>query len=98
MHRRNFLRAGLALPGIGRMFAQGAASDGWRTFEVTTRVEVLKPSGATRVWVPAALTAGTPYQKTLANTFQCEGGAARMVQTRGDGLGIVTADFPAGVK
>src|ERR1700683_3512253 len=98
MHRRNFLRAALALPGIGRLFAQGAKGDGWRTFEVTTRVEVLKPAGATSVWVPAALTTGTPYQKTLANTFQCEGGTARMVESRADGLGMVAADFPSGVK
>ena len=24
----------------------------WRTFEVTTRVEVVKPAGVTRVWLP----------------------------------------------
>jgi transglutaminase-like putative cysteine protease len=95
MHRRNFIWASLALPHAGRLFAQGGA---WRTFEVTTRVEVLKPSGATRVSVPAALTVNTPYQKTLANTFQCEGGAAKIVESKADALGMVAAEFPAGVK
>ncbi len=96
--RRRFIQAGLALPAAGRLFAQGVKGDGWRTFEVTTRVEVLKPSGTTRVSVPAALITPTPYQKTLANTFQCEGGTAKMVESKEDGLGIVAAEFPAGVK
>ena len=68
----------------------------WRTFEVTTRVEVLKPSGATRVWLPAALLA--PFQRTLANDFKAEGGTAELVENKADVLGIVVAEFPAGVK
>ena len=70
----------------------------WRTFEVTTRVEVLKPSGATRIWVPAALPYPTLYQKTLANTFHAEGGTAKLFETKPDSLGIITAEFPAGVR
>jgi len=103
MHRRDFLRsagvaaAGLALPRRGRLFPWSTTPDGWRTFEVTTHVEVLKPSGTTRVWVPAALVSETPYQKTLANTFDASGGSARMVQRAADSLGIVAAEFPAGV-
>ena len=59
--------------GVGSLFSQVTTSGRWRTFQVTTRVEVLKPSGATRVWVPAALISETPFQKTLANTFNCRG-------------------------
>jgi|SRR6516164_9291503 hypothetical protein len=68
----------------------------WRTFEVTTRVEVLKPSGTTRVWLPAALLA--PFQRTLANDFKAEGGTAELVENKADVLGIVVGEFPAGVK
>ena len=60
MNRRDFLqRAGAASAGL--MFAPraprvaGALPDAWRRFEVMTRVEVVKPVGTTRVWVPAAL-------------------------------------------
>jgi len=70
----------------------------WRTFEVTTRVEVLKPAGATRIWLPAALVGETPFQKTLANTFDVEGGTANMIESKADSLGIVTAEVPAGAK
>ena len=31
----------------------------WRTFEVTTRLEVTDPVGAVRAWVPVPLTSST---------------------------------------
>jgi transglutaminase-like putative cysteine protease len=104
MHRRDFLRsagvvsASLAFPKTARLFALGETPADWRTFEVTTRAEVLKPSGTTLVWLPAALIRDTAYQKTLANDFSAEGGAAEIVQRKADSLGIVSAKFPAGVK
>jgi len=104
MKRRDFLKsAGAASASIaflkpGRLFAEGAAADGWRTFEVTTRAQVLKASGTTRIWIPAALASPTPFQKTLANEFNAEGGTAKMVESKADALGIIAAEFPAGVK
>ncbi len=104
MNRRDFLRsvgiasASLALPGTERLFAKSAMPGHWRTFEVTTRVEVLNSSTATRVWLPVALIGETPFQRTLANRFHAEGGVAKMVESKTDALGIVAAEFPAGVK
>ncbi|MGA3257585.1 MAG: transglutaminase family protein [Bryobacteraceae bacterium] len=104
MNRRNFVRsagavtASLAFPQAERLLAEGATSDGWRTFEVKTRVEILKSPGATRVWLPASLSRKMPFQKTLSNEFRAEGGAGRIVEVRADGLAIVAAEFPAGVK
>jgi transglutaminase-like putative cysteine protease len=104
MKRRDFLRsagiasASFALPKTARLFADSATPSGWRTFEVTTHVKVLTPSGATRVWLPAALLGETPYQRTLANRFIAEGGTAKMVERKADALGIIAAEFPAGVK
>jgi len=100
MHRRGFLQTAGCVS-AGALFSKPglfAAGERWRTFEVTTRVEVLKPSGATRIWVPAALIHETPYQRTLANTFQCDGGTAKTVKTEAENLGIVAAEFPAGVR
>jgi transglutaminase-like putative cysteine protease len=104
MNRRDFLQtisalsAGLALPGARQLLAEAAAPGGWRTFELTTRIEVLKPSGPTRIWVPGALTIQTPFQRTLANAGQAEGGSVRKVQRKADGLEILFADFPEGVR
>jgi transglutaminase-like putative cysteine protease len=104
MHRRHFLQsagavsASVLLPQTRSSRVEAAPSETWRTFEVKTRVEILKPSGATRVWAPAALLSKTPYQRTLSNQFGAEGGKAKIVERSADGLGVVAAEFPAGVK
>ncbi len=105
MNRRDFIWstsvafAGLAMSKAEILWGEQPSSDGWRTFEVTTRVEVLKPVGETKVWLPAALIQNTPFQRTSANKFTADGGEAKLVESSNpQALGIVAATFPAGVK
>jgi len=103
MHRRDFLRftglasAGLAFPSLVPT-ASAQYSDKWRTYEVTTRVEVLKPAGVTRVWLPTPLTTDTVYLKALGNSQQAEGGTAGTAMDPRYGAGIVWAEWDPGVK
>jgi transglutaminase-like putative cysteine protease len=103
MQRRDFLRSAgvvsvaIAFPKAGRMLVEGTAPEAWRTFDVTTSVQVLKPSGTTRIWIPAALVSPTPFQKTLSNDFKAEGATAKLIESSADSLGIIAAEFPAGV-
>ena len=85
--------AGLAFTKFGRAFADTAS--GWRTFEITTKVELLQPEGSSRVWLPAALIVDTPYQRTLSNNFTAAGGAARLSKDKKSALGMVSAVFPS---
>jgi TAT (twin-arginine translocation) pathway-exported protein len=93
MNRRDFLRstgaasASVALARTRNLLAEGTPPDRWRTFEVNTRVEILKPSGVTRVWLPASLIGNTPFQKTLSNEFNAEGGTAEIIKNKTDALG-----------
>jgi transglutaminase-like putative cysteine protease len=104
MNRRDFLSrasgtaASLTLPSVSWLFPQERVTADWRTFEVTTRVQILKSSGSARVWLPAALLGETPYQRTFVNTFDAEGGTAKLIESKPDGLAIVVAEFPAGIK
>ena len=104
MKRREFLKhtgtmcAGLTLLKTSPLFAETPASSYWRTFEVTAQVEVLKPSGVTHVWLPAALHRDTPFQKTLANKFVADGGTAKLTESSEDSVGIVTATYPEHAK
>jgi transglutaminase-like putative cysteine protease len=106
MDRRDFLRlagaasAGIALPGaVSSAFAStGSPANGWRLFEVTTRVEILKPAGTTRVWVPTPLLQDAPYQKSLGNSWQAQGGAAGLGADAKFGAGFVWAEFPTGTR
>jgi len=104
MNRRNFLQttsavcAGLAFSKSLPAFADAIGASAWRTFEVTSRVEVLKPNGETHIWLPAALIRNTPYQRTLSNKFAAENGTAKLTTDRPNALGIVSATYPANAK
>lgn len=104
MNRRDFLlsagasSAGVAFPNAERLLADDGPTASWRTFEVTTRVQIPTYSEATRVWLPTPLIARTPFQRTLSNQFKVEDGKARIVQTEPDALGIVAAEFPRGAS
>jgi transglutaminase-like putative cysteine protease len=105
MNRRDFVRsAGLvttaaALPEASRALAEPLSpADGWRDFEVTTTVEVLKPAGTTRVWLPMPLISDTPYQKSLGNTFKAEGGKTSVKSDATSATGILAAEWPEGAR
>src|SRR5450432_107820 len=105
MNRRNFIQSkgeiceGLAVTKSMPVFADALpAGIGWRTFEVTARVEVLKTSGVTHIWLPSALNRDTPFQRTHSNKFRAEGGSAKLTEDKPNALGIVSATYPANAK
>ena len=105
MNRRAFLRttalASMAPGVLARIPAAWGASAGgdrWRAFEVTTRVEVLNPSGLTRAWVPLPLTEDTDYHKTLGRTWTGNAVNAQAFRDPRYGAGLVVAEWPAGTS
>ncbi len=105
MNRRNFLQstgaicAGLIVAKSIPAFADASQPSGeWRTFEVTTRVEVLKATGVTHIWLPSALIRDTRFQRMHASKFNAEGGTAKLSKDRTNALGIVSATYPANAK
>jgi transglutaminase-like putative cysteine protease len=101
MNRRRFLcrtgmtAAGLALCDRAALLA-AAEPTRWRTFEITTRVRVLQPRGATRVWLPTPL-AVAPYQKTMGDTYHPGGGSAVMIETNANEPDILGCSWDEGV-
>jgi len=99
MKRREFLiagavgGAGLALGNRARAFAQ--APPRWRTFDITTRVEVLQASPTTRVWLPTPLPAA-PYQRTMGDTYHASGGRTVMIETTANEPDILAAVWENG--
>jgi transglutaminase-like putative cysteine protease len=104
MNRRDFLRAnssicaGWALTKAMPVLADTPSGNGWRTFEVVTKVELLKPDGVGHIWLPAPLIRDTPYQHTLSTKFVADGGTAKLSKDKQSVLGIVSATYPANTK
>ena len=76
MDRRSFLAAGAVLPLASAWPGTAAAqartytptAGAWRTFEVTTRLDIASPGGATQAWIPVPAVA-TDWQQSLASTW-----------------------------
>ena len=86
--------AGLRLP-LAAIAAKTTSDAKWRTFEVVTRVEVIKPSGVTRAWVPMPLMPDTEYQKSLGQSWSGNAAAMRVHRDETYGAGIFYAEWPA---
>ena len=104
--RRTFLKntaaaaMAAALPSLN--FAQAPAqrshfapqSGAWRTFEVTTRVDILKPQGVTKVWLPIP-SVNSDYQRSFESSFSSNG-TAKLTQDGQDGAKMLYAEFAEG--
>ena len=103
LSRRSFTKllgsrwAALAFAGARSLAATELAPAGWRTFEVTTRVEVLQRSGETRVWLPVPIVRGTPFQTVLASDVRCDAGRVQQYSGSASHPGMVMARFAPGV-
>jgi transglutaminase-like putative cysteine protease len=104
MDRRTFLKSAgassvamLASARLSRL-AQAQTASGWRTFEVTSRLEIADPSGVTRAWVPLPLAAETEYHRPLGNAWTSNAATARVVRDARYGAELLHAEWPAGEK
>lgn len=90
------LAAGLAAPAFAqaqqRQFAP--APGPWRTFEVTTRVEVADAQGPVRLWLPVP-SVNSPWQESLESSFSTNG-SARYAADAADGARMLQVEFAAG--
>ena len=104
MNRRTFVQSGAAAAALAALprisFSQQLPFDprpgAWRTFETTTRVEVLKASGPTRAWVPLPSVEGE-YQRVAGNSWSGNG-AARLARDGKYGAAMVAAEWGAAEK
>ncbi len=104
MNRRDFLRtnssicAGWALFRAMPALPDTPSAGEWRTFEVVTKVELLKPNGISYIWLPAPLIRNTPYQNTISTRFTAKKGTAKLSKDEQSALGIVSAMYAANAK
>ncbi|TXH87683.1 MAG: transglutaminase [Rhodoferax sp.] len=65
----------------------------WRTFEVSTRVEIAKPQGATKVWLPIP-SINSDWQRSLESSYSSNG-QARLAVDGKYGARMLMVEFAA---
>lgn len=107
MNRRDFIKFGstVSIAAASGSFARVAAAQhkpfapqpgAWRTFEVTTKVEILRPAGATRVWLPLPAV-DSDYQRSLESQWTAPDAMTNVVEDSKYGAKILVLEFPEGV-
>ncbi len=103
MDRRQFLSH--ALPATAA-FATGLRSrdvlaadastpNEWRSFEITTLIQVANPVGRTQLWLPLPWNQTTPYQRSLAVQWDAANSAhAEVVAAAGYDVSLLRVDWP----
>jgi transglutaminase-like putative cysteine protease len=105
MKRREFLQATAAVPMLAALpsavretvAAQLPAGDGWRTYEIVTRVEISNPVGISRAWVPLPYSAVTGWHAALDSKWTGNG-QMKVVEDGKYGARMLYAEWKAGEK
>jgi transglutaminase-like putative cysteine protease len=106
MDRRTFLKAAVAAPAVVQLADLRSLSRAqqkeftprpgtWRTFEITTRVEVLEPAGVIRAWLPLP-SVKSEYQKPLGDEWTGNAKVMKAVTDGTYGAGMLYAEFAGG--
>ena len=100
MQRREFLQSATAVAASAALSRSALAQSGydprpgpWRTFEVTTRVEILQPAGLARAWVPVP-SVESGYQKVIGNSWSGNG-STRILSDGKYGASMVACEWSA---
>ena len=80
--RRELVKAGLAVSAAAALPYASPAEAGfapqpgaWRTFQVLTRLEIVKPVGKTQAWIPVPAVNEPGWFKSLGSAWTSNGGA-----------------------
>ena len=105
MDRRCFLKTTAALSWAGLVPTGVAAasenrfkpspSDGWRVFEVTTRVELSAADATTRVWLPLPAVADDAWIRPMGSLWQGTAGRIEVVGDTDSGAQMLSAQWTA---
>ena len=105
MDRRTFIKtatlsaASLAAPRFVFAAEGGfnpSPANGWRVFEVTTRVELSAASGAPRVWLPLPAVEDAVWIKPMGNLWQGNAAAVQQFREPVYGAQMLAAQWDAG--
>lgn len=103
MNRRDFLKSGVAISFAAAWpravpAQQGGASlpaPGWRSFEVTSRIDILKADAATQVWLPLPCVEAPAWIRNAGNFWSGNADSVQVVREKTYGAEILHAQWNA---
>ena len=97
MDRRDFLKTTSAAAATAALpWREALAGTDWRSYEIVTRVEILKPRGTAQAWVPLPMTDETAWFKAIGSSWSGNAAQARIVSDGKYGVSMVHAQWRDG--
>ncbi len=103
MNRRSFLATGVAIStavawpraALTQQSAESASTPGWRSFEVTSRIEILKPEAGAQAWLPLPSVEAPAWVRNDGNSWSGNAESVKVVRENKYGAGILYARWSA---
>lgn len=93
MKRRDFLKTSAAAAASAVLpWRESLAETGWRTFDVTSKIEVLMPEGVSRIWLPLP-GLDTAWQTRLGNSWKGDASRAQILSDGKYGVSMFYAEW-----
>ena len=99
MNRRSFLKATAAAAAVGSLpwrEAIARTTGDWRSYEIVTRVTILKPQGASKAWIPLPMMDETEWHRPLGSAWSGNAARAQIVSDGKYGAAIMYAEWGGG--
>ena len=96
MKRRDLLSAAALAALPWRKLLAEERAQGWRTFEVTSRIEILKAQGVSRAWLPLPLGEENGWQKALGDDWTGNAKRAEAVRVGRYGVRMLAVEWADG--
>ena len=97
MNRRDFLASTAASAAVASLpWRVAQAQAAWRTFEVTARLEIQRPSGVSRAWMPLPLSGASDWHRDLGDAWNGNASRAQVLRDPKYGVEMLYAEWAAG--
>ena len=100
MNRRNFLKSTAAAAAVASTPWREAVANttgSWRNYEIVTRVDILKPQGESRAWIPLPMMDETGWHRPLGSSWTGNAASAQIVRDGKYGAAMMVAQWAGGV-
>jgi transglutaminase-like putative cysteine protease len=99
MDRRAFLKTTAAAAAVGSIpwrEAVARTSGDWRSYEIVTRVTILKPQGVSKAWIPLPMMDETEWHRPVGSSWSGNAGRAQIERDGKYGAAMMYAEWGAG--
>jgi len=99
MDRRIFLKAATAAAAVGALpwrEAVARTTGDWRSYEIVTRVTILKPQGVSKAWIPLPMMDETEWHRPLGSSWSGNAAKAQILRDGKYGATMMYAEWGGG--